>query len=180
MPLGALSPGAGAAIGGISSGLASLFGASKAAGASKNASDAELQAAREALDFAKQQAAQRRKDLAGARNVGNSALESLAMLMGLPPPPRDVLEGGGPSDPNSSLSTPPSAPSTPGRGAMGSAADRAAAMANAARGNPLSSPNAGTSTMPTDVELMAPDGSRRRVPMGEVQFWLSKGAKRVM
>lgn len=165
-------------IAGLAGAGASAFGAQKASSAAKKSSETEGQSAKEALDFAKEQAEKRRQALDPFAQFGGSALSGLAALMGLPAP-----KSGASIPPSNAPTAPTSAPTPPsesGMGAMGSAAERAAAMANAARGNPISNPGAGTSGMPTDVELMAPDGSRRRVPASQVPFWMSKGAKRVM
>lgn len=166
---------AGTAAKGISSWLApvlqgvvptvgSLIGATIAAGASKDASAANAESIKEALDFEKQQYSDLTGRLAPYVSAGTASSDRMSQLLGLParsgttataPPTRGpaVNNYGGPS------------PAAPLSGAGG--------ITSVVGGSPAP----GTTTGGPMVTLQAPDGTTKQVPQEQVAHYQALGAK---
>ncbi len=135
-----------------------IYGAKVQADASKEAIDAQSQATKDALDFAKSQAALEQKNFAPYLAAGTGALSKLSFGLGIGSP--------GDYDPTGNPVTPPG-------GSPGSITPA---------GDPQVSPKspaaqfiANTRTQP--VWMISPTGERGQVPANMVQQALEKGAK---
>lgn len=172
---------------------ASIYGASKAAAAAKDAAELQAKANQAALDFAKAQYAdqyrqyeQTQANLGPYRDLGYSSLGALAKGLNLPEPaapqnvPATLLPPSFASLPGAGALT-PSAPgfgSGPLRSPNGTPAPPmptapAAASKTVAQFAPYASPNGGASGT---IYMKAPDGTVKAVPQDQASHFLQLGA----